>query len=77
MRSVLTLIANPETRKLSAEDLDAVRRAVPGAGAPAWLHEDVACDLLVDIAPAELHAIEAAARSSVPAIDALPELATV
>ena len=69
MRSVLTLIANPETRKLSAEDLDAVRRAVPEAGAPAWLHEDVACDLLVDIAPAELYAIEAAARA---ALDGLP-----
>lgn len=69
MRSVLTLIANPETRKLSAEDLDAVRRAVPEAGAPAWLHEDVACDLLVDIAPAELHAIEAAARA---ALEGLP-----
>lgn len=64
MRSVLTLIANPETRKLSSEDLDAVRRAVPEAGEPAWLATDIACDLLVDSAPAELHAIEAAARAA-------------
>lgn len=64
MRSVLTLISNPQTRKLSAEDLDAVRRAVPEAGAPAWLADDIACDLLVDIDPAELHAIEAAARAA-------------
>jgi len=69
MRSVLTLIANPQTRKLSQADLDAVRRAVPEAGAPAWLATDTACDLLVDINPDELHAIEAAARA---ALDGTP-----
>lgn len=69
MRSVLTLIANPQTRNLSDADLDAVRRAVPEAGAPDWLARNIACDLLVDIDPAELHAIEAAARA---ALDGLP-----
>jgi len=64
MRSVLTLIANPHRRKLSQRDLDAVRRAVPEAGAPDWLADAVACDLLVDIDPDEVRAVEAAARAA-------------
>ncbi len=69
MRSVLTLIANPGTRKLEAADLDKVRDAVPEAGAPDWLAPEIACDLPVDIHPEELHAIEAAARA---ALEGLP-----
>jgi len=69
MRSVVTLIANPNKRKLSSSDLDAIKRAIPEAGAPDWLAESIACDLLVDVDPAELHAIEAAARA---ALEGLP-----
>ena len=57
MQSVLTLIADPNKSPLQPEDLDAVRRAVPEAGAPAWLCDAVACDLPVDIHPEEMHAI--------------------
>lgn len=64
MQSVLTLIADPAARALGAGDLDAVRRAVPEAGAPDWLCPEAACDLPVDVHPEEVHAVEAAARAA-------------
>ena len=69
MHSVLTLIADPDLRPLTRADLDAVRRALPETGTPAWLHDRAACDLTVDIHPEEVHAVEAATRA---ALNALP-----
>lgn len=69
MQSVLTLIADPGRSPLTAADIEAVRRAVPEAGAPHWLCPKAACDLPLDIHPEELHAVEAAARA---ALDARP-----
>lgn len=45
MTHVCTLIAAPEARTLNNELAETARKALPGAGAPAWLAEGEACDI--------------------------------
>jgi len=56
MRSVLTLIADPATAKLSPETAEAAWRALRAAGETAgeidWLAPGIACDIPVDAPPA-------------------------
>lgn len=56
MKYMLTLIGNP----LTADQIAAVRDALPQAGEPDWLAADTACDLPIDGGDAGNH--EAAAR---------------
>ena len=56
MQFILTLIANPRHRALDTSMVDAVRRALGDADAPAWLDPAVACDLATGAANAAMTA---------------------